>query len=352
MPISLDTFAPQKILLCQQRQIGDVAVFTSSISLVAQKFPDAELHVLTEQKCAPVLENNPLVRKVHLIRPDKGLRSALKLYMDIRAERYDLVIAFQLLPRIRMAAFFSRAPVRIGVAKASVSNWPFTHLSSTPKGGYAGRCKAGVLAPLGIEWNHELPRMYISPAEQAWADQHLRALGLRDGETLVSVGATHRSRTRRWFSERYAETISLMARQRPGLKFYLLYGPGERETVEKILAKTEIPEQCLLAPEEDLPSLRKHAAIIARAALHIGNCSAPRHFAVALDTPSLTIIGANGETAWTFPSEQHQYLHKVVPCRKCNTSPCPNGTLRCLKEVTAKDAADRALEMLTAFAPE
>lgn len=348
MPINLDRYNPKKILLCQQRQIGDVAVFTSSISLVAKKYPDARLHVLTEQKCAPVLDHHPLVSHVHAIRRGKGLWNALKLYLAIRRQRYDMIIVFQLLPRMRMATFFSGAPVRIGVAKNGSSTWPFTHTAPTPKGGYAGRAKASVLTPLGIEWNEEPPRMYVSDEERAWADEHLKSLGLKDGETLVSVGATHRSRTRRWFSERYAETISLMAKARPDLKFYLLYGPGERETVEKVLANTTAPELCILPPEEP-PSLRKNAAIIDRAALHVGNCSAPRHFATALGTPTLTVIGSNGETAWTFPSPEHQYAHVVVPCRKCNTDPCPTGTLQCLKEVTAEKVAERALNMLLNF---
>ena len=64
MAVDLATFSPKRILVCQLRQIGDVVLATPSIELLKRRYPDAEIHLLTEKKCAPLLEHNPHLSKV------------------------------------------------------------------------------------------------------------------------------------------------------------------------------------------------------------------------------------------------------------------------------------------------
>ena len=51
MAVDLATFSPKRILVCQLRQIGDVVLATPSIELLKRRYPDAEIHLLTENKC-------------------------------------------------------------------------------------------------------------------------------------------------------------------------------------------------------------------------------------------------------------------------------------------------------------
>lgn len=88
------------------------------------------------------------------------------------------------------------------------------------------------------------------------------------------------------------------------------------------------------------------AAVIGQAALHFGNCSAPRHVAVALDVPTLTMIGSNGPSAWTFPSAEHECCHLYLPCQKCGEEECPRGTLDCLLQQTPDMVLPRLLKKL------
>ena len=57
--LTLDDARVRKILVCQLRQIGDVILTTPALELLRRRFPAAEIHVLTEKKCLPVLEHNP-----------------------------------------------------------------------------------------------------------------------------------------------------------------------------------------------------------------------------------------------------------------------------------------------------
>ena len=157
MAVDLATFSPKRILVCQLRQIGDVVLATPSIELLKRRYPDAEIHLLTEKKCAPLLEHNPHLGKVWAL--DKKVLSSLPQeiawYWHVARTGYDLVVDFQQLPRCRWVVAFSGAPVRLSYTPPWYTRLLYTH-SSDMLDGYSAMSKASVLRPLGIEWNARL----------------------------------------------------------------------------------------------------------------------------------------------------------------------------------------------------
>ena len=75
----LTNIHPRKILFCQLRQIGDVLLATPSLQLLKQHYPGAEIHLLTEKKCAPVLKNNPHVSHIWAI-DKKALKNPITAF--------------------------------------------------------------------------------------------------------------------------------------------------------------------------------------------------------------------------------------------------------------------------------
>ena len=57
----LSSLHPKRILVCQQRQIGDVLLSTPVFELLKRRVPEAELHLFTEKKCEPLLRHNPFI---------------------------------------------------------------------------------------------------------------------------------------------------------------------------------------------------------------------------------------------------------------------------------------------------
>lgn len=323
-----------RILVCQLRQIGDVLLATPSLELLARHYPDAELHVFTESKCAPMLEGNP---HVHTIWPvDKKrlptLLHELAYYRRVAAGGFDLVIDFQQLPRCRWVVAFSGAPVRLSFSPPWYLRPLYTHwgpLNSV----YAGACKAGMLAPLGIRWQGERPRLYLSEEERADARGLLDSLGLKD-TPFVTVDLTHRHEVRRWPAPHFGDLMSMAMKAFPDIRFLLLYGPGEEEDVRGARGWCLRQDRVLIPP--DMLGLRQMAACQEQAVMHLGNCSAPRHVAVAVDTPSLTVLGATGQ-GWTFPSPDHVDVQAKsffsMPCQPCTSNTCSRN-LKCLSHLT------------------
>lgn len=319
----LQGFAPRKILICQLRQIGDVVLMTPVTELLKKRYPEAEIHVLTEKKCAPVLENNPHIDRVWPI-DKKALTPLFKevaYYKTVAAQGFDLVVDLQQTPRCRWVVFFSGAKVRLTHTPPWYTRWLYTHWTS-PEKAYASAMKGAVLAPLGIAWRGERPLIRLTDEEKSQAGEYLASLGLVPGQTLVAVDATHRRETRRWPAEHWAKLLETAAGERPGLRFQILFGPGEETIVEEIAARSGRTDHLL--PAGRMLTLREMAACIARADMLVGNCSAPRHVAVAVGTPTLTVQGAT-TPGWVFPAPEHGYVSLGLDCQYCNKNTCDKG---------------------------
>lgn len=332
----LTRFTPRAILILQLKQIGDVLLMTPVAELLARRFPDAAIHVLTEKKCVPVLENNPHISVIHPLDTKKlsTLPREVAFYWRLtRQNRFDMVVDLQQTPRCRWVAAFSGAPVRITHEAPWYTAWLYTHRVPVQKM-YASAMKARVLEPLGIRWNGEKPRLYLTENERNAASVYLASLGYDAARhTLVTVDPTHRRETRRWPGEHYAALLDAAFEADPSLRFFMLYGPGEEEEVRAVTANCRHPE-ALLVPDRVI-SLRESAACIEAAVLHFGNCSAPRHMAVALDTPTLTVLGSTGK-GWTFPSPENDHVLLGLPCQPCNKNTCPDKNRQCLYGLTPR----------------
>ncbi|MDP3429610.1 MAG: glycosyltransferase family 9 protein [Desulfomicrobium sp.] len=340
---SLDAFRPERILVCQLRQIGDVLLTTPSIRLLQERYPMAAIDVFTEKKCTPVLENNPHVRKIWAL--DKKelptFLAELRFYARIARENYDLVVDFQQLPRCRFVTLMSRAKVRLSYPPPWYNRLLYTHWSA-PVPAYSAGYRASILAPLGIAWKGQAPEIFLSEAEIAWARQYLADLGLTPG-TYITLDPTHRRSTRLWPARHYGAMISQVHAARPDLRFFILFGPGERDMAREVLGHCPVPEACVCP--DTVIRLRQMAAVQSLARLHVGNCSGPRHFAVAVNTPTLTILGATSG-GWRFPSKDHQDIFEDLPCRPCNQNTCARNDHACLENLPPDRVSTRILDIL------
>jgi heptosyltransferase-2/heptosyltransferase-3 len=341
----IHAFHPKKILVCQLRQIGDVVLATPLIRMLKKRYPNADIDVFTEKKCAPVLYNNPDISNIWELDKQKhaGIFKSLALYWKIGRQGYDLVVDCQQLPRCRFVTLFSRAKMRISYPPPWYNRFFYTHWAA-PRQGYAGRYKASFLGPLGITWQGERPRIHLSQSEIRWAERFFAQHDLpRQDGPVLTIDPTHRRSSRRWPAEHYGRLLRLLAKEVTGLTAILLYGPGEREKITEIAKLSGMDDRCIVP--ENMLSLREMAAVIAKADLHVGNCSAPRHIAVAVDTPSLAILGSTS-TAWTFPAPEHTDIALEISCQPCNKDVCPLGTNACLKDLLPDTVCKKIIGLL------
>jgi heptosyltransferase-2 len=96
------------------------------------------------------------------------------------------------------------------------------------------------------------------------------------------------------------------------------------------------------------------AALVRRLALLVSNDSGPKHLAVALGIPTVTVFGPTHPGAWQPPSGPHVAVEaRGLPCLHCNHTECPlpgDRHLRCMSDVSVTMVVEAGRELWKAKA--
>lgn len=243
--------------------------------------------------------------------------------MGIRKKRFDLVLDFMSNPRTAYISFLSGAKVTVAY-DTSIRRLLYT-VNVKPAGDYVVDHKLSMLRPFGIEGVDNTPYMHVPQEAREQVASFLKSKGVEDNDFLVCIDATHRRGTRRWTGKGFAEVADRL-KEKYNAKVVFLWGPGEREEVEGIMALCR--HKHIIDPGTTIKEL---AALIKRANLLIGNCSFPRHVAASQGTPTLIIHGATGEE-WKHPAPIHSIVRKGLSCQPCNRNSCKD--ISCLNTLS------------------
>jgi heptosyltransferase-3 len=97
---------PNKILFITIAQLGDALVESYVFPLIRERYPNAQIDVLTSEWCNPILENNPYIRNIFFFNHFRMNRSEISILAKIlshvktsrqvlktlRLQKYDLSI--------------------------------------------------------------------------------------------------------------------------------------------------------------------------------------------------------------------------------------------------------------------
>ena len=111
---------PKKILVIQNKRIGDVLISSVIANNIKKVFPTSHVTYFVYDYTVGVLENNPNIDCIIPIQEKwlKKLPNLLKTIRTIRKERYDIIFDPYAKFQSRMICLFSKAPMRIGLKRA------------------------------------------------------------------------------------------------------------------------------------------------------------------------------------------------------------------------------------------
>lgn len=344
---TVDPARVRRVLAIRHRAGGDLLLATPAFHALRQGFPDASIEILTACGLASLLDGNPDVDRV-LAFDRRSLLSQALLYVQLARGDYDVVLDLVSNPRSAFMTALTRAAVRVGFDLPGRS-WAYTHhLPREPVGPqgpvlrYAPEAALDQVRLLGLRANDVSPQIRVRRDAAAAMDEWLARAGLHGERPVVACvpGGSWPAKT--WPAERFAAALDVLAEEADVI---WLWGPGERALAEECRARMRNASH--VAPETDWQGL---GALLRRCQLLVGNDSGPKHVAVALGVPTVTIFGPTHPRTWHPPSGPHTALTADgLDCLHCNANTCPlDGArhMRCMRDVAVERVVEAARERL------
>jgi len=261
----------RKILVVTLSNVGDVAVSTPVLAALKMRFPAAVLWVLVGPKAKEVLVSSRGIDRLIVYDKKISWKKKWELALELRRERFDLVID------LRNTAFplITGAPYRTPVIR-----WGEGRRSSMRERHFKR------LKFLGIHDMPECPFDFVTSADVESARRILEAAGITAGEDFICLVPGARDSKKRWSAERFGELGRRLA-DNFKMKVLLLGSPEEKD----ILQTAQSASRNRLVILSQRTTFSEVMGIVSLTRLFCGNDSGLLHIAHEMKVPSVGIFG-------------------------------------------------------------
>ena len=295
----------KKILIIQYKPFGDILLNTGYMPTLRKKFPNAQIDYLIQKPYKTLLEDNPYLDNLVIMQKKKGFLyyiERIRIILEIRKNRYDLIIDQLRGTGSAQITMYSRAKYRIGW-ELKRWNWVYNLKRKRTNDRYYSLMKFHLLEPLGItEQEHDL-YYKIKDTSQKMIDEWLNKANLKENDFVVFSPGTPVI-SKQWSEEGFAK-LGDMIQEKNHLKVVFLWGPKENVLCNRIIDMMKT-KPILAVPT----TFNEAAALLKRAKLYISQDGGINHVAIATKTPSIAIFGPHSNPkkwqAWHKP--EHPFL--------------------------------------------
>jgi heptosyltransferase II len=188
---------------------------------------------------------------------------------------------------------------------------------------------------IGAENSNRRMQLGSSPLDQQLADALWTQLGFSaEIPTVVINSGAATMATRIWPEANVRELARRIAAEL-GWQVLLHCGPAERTLTNDIARALDNPRVASMGVAAQLP-IGLSKSVLQRADVVVTTDSGPRHIAVALDRPVITLFGPT-DPMWTQTYNIHEMvIDQVLDCRPCYQSPCPLKHHRCMQDISVE----------------
>ncbi len=348
----IETHNIKRVLLIKLTSLGDVIHALPVAASLKKAFPFLKLHWVVEDRCAPILENHPLLDSV-LVYPRQEIQSLLSrrkwgqalkrlnlLRRSLRELKVDLSLDLQGLAKSGLMALMAGAPYRIGCSGLKEMSYLISRRIPEAKGSHVIDSNLNVAEFLGVK--NVVPEfiLAIKEAEKVWAKDFLEDNGLSDGDRLLGLQFGAIAPQKCWPPDKYWAFLEQVSKL-PQVRIILF---GDKTDQERLIPPlSQLPPKVINTMGK--LSLRQLMSLIAQCRLFIGGDTGPLHLAAALGLPVIALFGGT-DPGWSKPyGNSHTVLYKEFPCSPClltpnNKSPVCQGRCDCMAAISVDEVLD------------
>ena len=305
-----------KILVIQQKMIGDVLTSSILFEAIKHKYPDAETHYVINSHTYPVVKHNPFIDTFQFVTPEieASKKKLFAFSKQLKKENYDVVIDVYSKTSSNIMSWFSKAKTKISKYKHYTA-FVYTHTykdAKIPKtdAGLAIENRLQLLEPLHISITENIkPKIYLTEEDKQTAKSFLKShtIDLDKPVYMISVIGSGASKT--YPSNHMAKVIDTLVFEKPEAQILFNYIPKQEPEAKAIydLCKPETQKRIFFKVFGK--SLRDFLAITHFCDALIGNEGGAVNMAKALDIATFTIFSPwIKKEAWSLFEDDKQHV--------------------------------------------
>jgi heptosyltransferase-2 len=285
-----------KILVIQQKMIGDVLVSSIICNNLRKVYPVAQIDYLVYESTIPVLEGNPNIDNVLIFQEKhrKSKREFLSLALEIRANKYDLLIDAYSKLESWLIVLLSGAKRKISYKKIGrnflyTDNVPFAELPKTNLG-LAIERRLSLLEPLDLKIEVDpFPKLFVTDKENQDALAFFEYHHLKKDRKNLMISLLGSEKLKTYPLEFIAKVVDTIADNQE-VNILFNYFPKQIKDAKIVF------DACKPSTQEKIyfdllgNDLRSFIAIMNNCDLIIGNDGGAINMAKALGKPSFIIF--------------------------------------------------------------
>lgn len=287
----------KKILVIQQKMIGDVLVSTVICEHLKIHFPEAEVHFLINEHTRAVVDGNPFIDKIVLFE-NRFKKEKLQFYRflkEVKSERYDVVIDVYCKLESNLISYFSKAAIKISYKKW-YSKFIYDHLfnySQNPntKIGLAIENRLLLLSPIitKLKKPEIAPKIFLSKEEVKSAKKLLERHKIDTSKKVFIIGIQGSSPIKSYPLKYLAKVIDYLTEAHE-ITLLLNYIPSQKSSVLELLNLCSTKSKKAIKENIFCPSLREFLGLLSICDAYIGNEGGATNMSKALDIPNFSIF--------------------------------------------------------------
>lgn len=292
----IDYSFEMKILVIQQKMIGDVLVSSIICNNLRKGYPDAQIDYLVYESTIPVLEGNPNIDNVLLFQEKhrSSKREFYNLAKEIRGIQYDLIIDAYSKLESWLIVLLSGAKRKISYKKIGrtflyTDNVPFAEFPKTNLG-LAIERRLSLLEPLELKIEVDaFPKLYVTEKENQEAKALFEFHQLKKDRKTVMISLLGSEKLKTYPLEYMAKVVDYIADNQE-VNILFNYFPKQIKDAKIVF------DSCKPSTQEKIyfdlfgNDLRSFIAIMNNCDLIIGNDGGAINMAKALEKPSFIIF--------------------------------------------------------------
>ena len=344
-----------KILLINPFGIGDVLFTTPLIANFRRAYPQAFIAYIANRRALPIVESNPKINQVYVYERDEFKKdlipSWIRLYQEIRKEKFDVVFDFSLNSSFGFFSLACRIKQRIGYDYRNRGRFLTDKIILE---GYESRHVVDyyldLLKIIEVPVREKSLQIFPDNNSQQWARDWAKGQGIDLKRPLIAIipggGASWGAQAaqKHWPSQQYAFLVDkIIAKTKAAI---ILMGDLKDQSLCYELTRQGSNSIYDAVGKTDLLQM---AALLKLCRLAVVNDGGPLHVAVAAGVKTVSIFGPVDPLVYgPYSLSGDTVIQKNLPCQPCyrqfRKAYCEH--LSCLNQLTVQEVYEKIEKLL------